>query len=299
MPRRAFTLIELLIVIAIIAVLAAILFPVFAQAKEAAKKSQSLSNAKQIGTALHLYVNDYDDVTPSTFALNNGRAVDVYQTLQPYLKSFEIFFSPAWTKVAPPGTPQACVNDSTPREYISPLFSGNNRCLGYGYNWGFGVWAGGALVGFERPFSNGRVMPGVQMTEADSPAQLFAFGDTYSGRRYTISAIGSLLAHYDGPKRNSALRHGGKLNFAYLDGHAKAISMQGYTFDPSANPRGTGYLAVPSDYQATVRGYCLTDDTVVKPANLGLPAPDMGCKAFIDLALTGALSGGALQKWPG
>lgn len=62
MKRQAFTLIELLVVIAIIAILAAILFPVFAQAKLAAKKIQGLSQAKQIGTATQIYIADYDDV---------------------------------------------------------------------------------------------------------------------------------------------------------------------------------------------------------------------------------------------
>jgi prepilin-type N-terminal cleavage/methylation domain-containing protein/prepilin-type processing-associated H-X9-DG protein len=60
--KRAFTLIELLVVIAIIAILAAILFPVFAQAKLAAKKSSALSNQKQITTGMFLYTSDYDDV---------------------------------------------------------------------------------------------------------------------------------------------------------------------------------------------------------------------------------------------
>jgi prepilin-type N-terminal cleavage/methylation domain-containing protein/prepilin-type processing-associated H-X9-DG protein len=65
MIRRAFTLIELLVVIAIIAILAAILFPVFAQAKEAAKKTQALSNQKNLGMAFILYTADYDDVLPN------------------------------------------------------------------------------------------------------------------------------------------------------------------------------------------------------------------------------------------
>ncbi len=59
--KRAFTLIELLVVIALIAILAAILFPVFAQAKAAAKKTQCLSNTKQLGLATLMYASDYDD----------------------------------------------------------------------------------------------------------------------------------------------------------------------------------------------------------------------------------------------
>src|SRR5471030_2102689 len=63
--KKAFTLIELLVVIAIIAILAAILFPVFAQAKAAAKKATAISDAKQIVLGEILYTNDYDDeITP-------------------------------------------------------------------------------------------------------------------------------------------------------------------------------------------------------------------------------------------
>ncbi len=65
MTRRAFTLIELLVVIAIIAILAAILFPVFTQAKIAAKKTAGLTQMKQIGTAAQMYAADFDDGIPT------------------------------------------------------------------------------------------------------------------------------------------------------------------------------------------------------------------------------------------
>ena len=71
---HAFTLIELLVVIAIIAILAAILFPVFAQAKEAAKKTSSVSNLKQVGTGLLLYTGDADDVFSQSEWGNDGNA---------------------------------------------------------------------------------------------------------------------------------------------------------------------------------------------------------------------------------
>ena len=70
MLRKAFTLIELLVVIAIISILAAILFPVFAQAKVAAKKTVDLSNVKQLGTATAIYLSDNED----TFPLQSGKA---------------------------------------------------------------------------------------------------------------------------------------------------------------------------------------------------------------------------------
>jgi len=105
--KKAFTLIELLVVIAIIAILAAILFPVFAQAKLAAKKTSSLSNVKQLGLAIQMYLNDYDDrYLPAFNGATPGGAWGEYSSagvdlhilwdinIQPYVKSINLFFSP-------------------------------------------------------------------------------------------------------------------------------------------------------------------------------------------------------------
>ncbi len=90
--KKAFTLIELLVVIAIIAILAAILFPVFAQAKEAAKNTQLLSHVKQTGTAQMIYSTDYDDVFVPTMGSSPTLPIDLaWQDLsQPYMKNVTI-----------------------------------------------------------------------------------------------------------------------------------------------------------------------------------------------------------------
>src|SRR5438477_3958243 len=87
---RGFTLIELLVVIAIIAILAAILFPVFAQARAKAKQAACLSNEKQIGNAIMMYAQDYDERLPTCYSyglawtnVNNGRYIQ--QLTGPYV----------------------------------------------------------------------------------------------------------------------------------------------------------------------------------------------------------------------
>jgi prepilin-type N-terminal cleavage/methylation domain-containing protein len=82
--KRAFTLIELLVVIAIIAILAAILFPVFAQAKEAAKKTTAISGIKQYGTAAAIYNTDYDDLFPLGFGARPGIGTWGWNVTHPY-----------------------------------------------------------------------------------------------------------------------------------------------------------------------------------------------------------------------
>lgn len=76
--RAAFTLIELLVVIAIIAILAAILFPVFTQAKEAARKTKAISNHKQWGLGLNMYAGDSDDHLPTTNSIEPSSGTVYY-----------------------------------------------------------------------------------------------------------------------------------------------------------------------------------------------------------------------------
>ncbi len=112
--KRGFTLIELLVVIAIIAVLAAILFPVFARAKMSAKQSACLSNLKQIGSAVTLYMGDSDDLFPQAVDPSDKFTPEIWSAypdfqkrikdmpfmdavLQPYLKSLEVFKCPGDT----------------------------------------------------------------------------------------------------------------------------------------------------------------------------------------------------------
>lgn len=120
MKRTAFTLIELLVVIAIIAILAAILFPVFAQAKLAAKKTSSLSNVKQTALGVLMYNNDFDDEYDSGsgncwfYPLDGGWSWDT----QPYMKSLALLRDPTdplstrtWaTWMFPPNNPTVSIS---------------------------------------------------------------------------------------------------------------------------------------------------------------------------------------------
>jgi prepilin-type N-terminal cleavage/methylation domain-containing protein/prepilin-type processing-associated H-X9-DG protein len=97
--RKGFTLIELLVVIAIIAILAAILFPVFAKAREKARQASCQSNCKQIALGVHMYCQDYDEMTPNHCDNGGpdvaGSADCWHGVLQPYIKNLQIIRCPS------------------------------------------------------------------------------------------------------------------------------------------------------------------------------------------------------------
>ncbi len=135
--RRAFTLIELIVVIAIISILAAILFPVFAQARDKARGAACMSNMKQIGLAVQQYVQDYDErlffrASKDSTAANLGKirsgavipgtdtvataSAQWYNVLMPYIKSTDVYNCPSDTAPTASATPDG---STLPRSYAA------------------------------------------------------------------------------------------------------------------------------------------------------------------------------------
>ncbi len=125
--RRGFTLIELLVVIAIIAILAAILFPVFAQARAQARKTQCASNLRQLAVGMMMYVQDYDETFPPRYGSASSGALPWAATIQSYVKNQNVA-----------GCPE--MNSAAERTAMLGQFG----WLGYGMNTYLWVNAGGA-----------------------------------------------------------------------------------------------------------------------------------------------------------
>jgi len=217
--RRGFTLIELLVVIAIIAILAAILFPVFAQARDKARSAQCLSNMRQMGNALLMYTQDYDEsfhkgagmVTPAAngFGANNNTRGWFHWPwfYGPYTKNAGIFDCPSSPDKA--------------QDTLAVTDWGNDGNYGYNYS------------GLTRDQGT----PPRSLAEIDQPADTFVFFD--SGDPAVVEGTNNwtkLLEELDlnlncdinqigaAYSKECALRHSGRVNVAFVDGHAKSIS---------------------------------------------------------------------------
>ncbi len=288
MTRKAFTLIELLVVIAIIAILAAILFPVFAQAKAAAKKTASLSQAKQVGTGLQVYLSDTDDMMPHVSSGSGSLYTDQYRqdywvNLLPYVKNSDIFFSSERTETG------CQLNNGNPEIMaMERQFNPKYRCLGYGYNWGPQIYAGGGMLEAERSLGpdGGSVQPGISATSIDDSANTFVLGDTYDTPRYTIgmfpnSAGGKAWILDTFPvtanTRQSNFRWGGQLRMVYADSHAKGVPFRGGLTNT------VGYVYVPA--KASDRtAYCANPDKLLDGSKFG--AGQISCRDFVMLPET-------------
>jgi len=126
--KAAFTLIELLVVITIISILAAILFPVFARARENARRASCLSNLKQIGLAFMQYSQDYDDHFPlSSYDPDSNGHVSWTISAQPYMKSTQLFRCPSdeGNRWDAPASPQNGANYYTTSYVINAWIAGS------------------------------------------------------------------------------------------------------------------------------------------------------------------------------
>ncbi len=219
MKKHGFTLIELLVVIAIIAILAAILFPVFAQARAKARGTACLSNLRQGSIAYQMYTQDYDETTPlqNSPVIKDAAGKYVsggywYNLIQPYIKNWQLMVCPDRSLTA---TAAQITNEA---KYPRAL---GTRLQGYGYNDG---WVSDSGYGLTLQLPDG-TRPGRGIAAISTPADCIAFGDTYDTPGYSV-AMDNLLGGSDAPATTKGLRHGGNLNFAFVDGHAKIVKMQ-------------------------------------------------------------------------
>jgi prepilin-type N-terminal cleavage/methylation domain-containing protein/prepilin-type processing-associated H-X9-DG protein len=253
---RGFTLIELLVVIAIIAILAAILFPVFAQAKAAAKKATCLSNVRQLNNAWILYANDYDDRWVTTGkrwqsahygTAFGGNANDFFFLAQPYVKNFDIFYCPERFVTEDAGEGSSS-NDKT------------GRLFGYGMNYGpyhnragFGIFNLSTYYDKSSPLykvsgdrNDAHMFPGRNFSEFETPANLVSLMDTGDDPQYTNSPY-NMCDHNNCP---ASVRHSGKYQIGFTDGHAGSWDMKQYKDDIDG---GHDWLLEPTDPKRIVQ----------------------------------------------
>ena len=251
--KKGFTLIELLVVIAIIAILAAILFPVFAQAREKARQASCLSNLKQIGTAIQLYTDDYDETFPTSnndydsFYPWNKRNSDSYDIIRSvinalnvsYVKNFNMWCCPSakptiedkW--LAGKATPTKTDAEYFPSSYVfnGIIISSNNGQSGQ--------YAG------MRGDCSARAM-----SEIPNPSEIILVTEQ-PDYCYVARCMPRRNSSTDANRFNRQLVHpihNGGSNFTFCDGHAKfkkydsvLTSEYGLTNCQTTDGSGTNY----------------------------------------------------------
>jgi prepilin-type N-terminal cleavage/methylation domain-containing protein/prepilin-type processing-associated H-X9-DG protein len=252
--RKGFTLIEILVVIAIIAILAAFLFPVFATARAAANKTSCLSNLKQIGAAVLMYTQDYDDTYPRD--ASNCRAGNrtvlcskgnpdwrIEAKIEPYVKAPKIYLCNS--ALTPPvtwnATTGACVWNgwAYPDAMCYPGDASRGKPLGYGWN----------QYVFQLCVKTVCGAPGVGVAEIASPADKVMVADSsyqnidptalaFANYPNGSAAFAGNVANYWSDLGNDTdpdiqpsahARHTEGSNIAFLDGHAKWVGYRKFT----------------------------------------------------------------------
>jgi prepilin-type N-terminal cleavage/methylation domain-containing protein/prepilin-type processing-associated H-X9-DG protein len=243
--RSAFTLIELLVVIAIIAILAAILFPVFAQAREKARSISCLSNMKQLGTAVAMYTQDYDETYP--IGCPNTWWFDLWgNTMQPYIKNVQILRCPSDPNERQPGMDWAGPHISYAANGLIKWVNGGNHMIGV-----IGAIDSSISENTAAMARIGRPAESIVFAEKHDPDNVMWWGprsiyysDSVWNSDWGCGSIpeGSRSATAAYPNGQSGCvpeQHSGMANFSFADGHAKA-------FRPSATNPGSLYSNDPN-----------------------------------------------------
>ena len=232
----AFTLIELLVVIAIIAILAAILFPVFAQAREKARQTACLSNIRQIGTALQMYAQDYDETLCMGFSTyregSQTIARDWTVDLAPYIKSG----NPATESRVLSGILRRDLYTGSQPFFQCPSKAPSRDIRGFRRGFAYNKWLAKDPPN-QAPITLAAIV---------APADHLAFGEVFG----EVDRLVPFRAPFDSRFVPEA-RHSGGLNIAFVDGHAKwsrgdVKKMQwptGLAFNNDVPPAGTFFAS--------------------------------------------------------
>jgi len=241
--RQGFTLIELLVVIAIIAILAAILFPVFAQAREKARQTACLSNMKQIALGVQMYTQDYDELLP--VAGYNAQCRGRWQwQVYPYVKNAQIFTCP---NLANSPWVATSANFTCPQPAPNNIVVNVGQSDRGGYGWSYALQGdSGGVTGAALDKA-----PGYSLARIAKPADTIIIGETgfsggtSQGAGWAVMAADPRLpyaASFTQPGLFFQGRHNtvktrtdtnggyplpidGRANVAFLDGHAKNLSI--------------------------------------------------------------------------
>jgi len=203
MKKRGFTLIELLVVIAIIAILAAILFPVFARARAKARQTSCLSNLKQVGTAVAMYIQDNDEKFGRQYLYSGpnqtGELIYWTEAHYPYVKNAAVFLCP----------------DTEYKAWVSVSIDGTVIRSGYGVNTDY-------------VFTTYWAQPGavLSLAQMKAPAQTIIIADSWDHRSNKLKCSPRICApdHTgNGPSAHYWVGdcHSDGANAAFADGHAK------------------------------------------------------------------------------
>lgn len=209
MKKQGFTLIELLVVIAIIAILAAILFPVFSRAREQARKTACLSNMKQIGMAVQMYCQDWDETYPFLGCWGCGSGPDANNPfcspqakIYPYVKNTGVFDCPSADMYKLVGVWNGCARNSSGGWPFPPDWEGTSIDIG----WNDKMYA-------------------ARMSSMPTPAETVVFADAAMfvscGGTRTVYANACGAACTPSLRTRNNTRHVEGENLVFADGHAK------------------------------------------------------------------------------